>query len=687
MDHILIVTTVGSGSLAVDADSGDDCDNSELVTAGSTTVDDDALTNLLFCPASNSVAQQTFTFKVHDGNSYSGVGTMIIFIIPVNDLPTTGDKTISATEDVAKMFASSDFTYSDVDSDSISHVKITTLETAGTLFYDSDGDDAYTSGEDVTLNQEIAIANIVNLGFVGASNANGNSYATFKFQVKDGTGYSSGVGTNTINLAAVNDAPTSAAVTVSGTEDTLNTYTAGNFAFSDVDSGDSISRILITVVESSGDLECQNKNGASAGWTDCAADDYVAAGTDLRLTPASDSTASVTFSFKVYDGAAYSASAYVLTTTFGAVNDAPAFSSSATSVNVNEGTTAVGTYAATDAESDTISYATSGTDGGGTNDLFDVSSSGVLTFKAARDYETPGCGSGSDSNTCVVIITATATGGSDTHTVTVSIQDLNDEDPVWSTSASQSVAENTRNVATLTVTDGDAADSNTATYAITTNDNSLFEISSGVLRFAASGGANYESPGCGGSSNSNTCSVIVRATDGNSNTADRTFAITITNVVVAVTDTSATLSEGAADDAAVVDVDATGDSSSLTWAIDSGDTHSIFAINTGTGAITVDDNSGLNYESATSYNLVVSATDGTAADTETITITISNVAIAITGNSATIAENVANNANVLTMASTGDDANGNGWSITDGNTDGDSDSSLPFKINSAIGFI
>ncbi|MFL2956568.1 MAG: beta strand repeat-containing protein [Candidatus Thalassarchaeaceae archaeon] len=112
--------------------------------------------------------------------------------------------------------------------------------------------------------------------------------------------------------------------------------------------------------------------------------------------------------------------------------------------------------------------------------------------------------------------------------MTITIGDLNDESPVWVSSATQSINENTQNVVALSATDADSGDS--VSYSITTNDNSLFEISSGTLRLVASGGANYESPGCG--SSSNTCTVTVLASDGAStaNTASRTFTITIDDV-------------------------------------------------------------------------------------------------------------------------------------------------------------
>ena len=71
--------------------------------------------------------------------------------------------------------------FSDVDGDSLSKIKITTLENAGTLYVDADNDDTYDSGEDVTLNQEVAIGNISNLQFIAQAIQYGIGYATFGF--------------------------------------------------------------------------------------------------------------------------------------------------------------------------------------------------------------------------------------------------------------------------------------------------------------------------------------------------------------------------------------------------------------------------------------------------------------------------------------------------------------------------
>ena len=105
-----------------------------------------------------------------------------------------------------------------------------------------------------------------------------------------------------VTVSGANDLPTSSAGSDSTTEDTLVTFATSDFSFSDVDSDDTdLARIQITTLESSGTLECFNANGAGNAWANCVADDYVTQGDYLRLTPASNSVADVTFSFKVHD--------------------------------------------------------------------------------------------------------------------------------------------------------------------------------------------------------------------------------------------------------------------------------------------------------------------------------------------------------------------------------------------------
>src|SRR5207249_1052072 len=103
-----------------------------------------------------------------------------------------------------------------------SRVKITTLPGAGTL---------KTNGVAVTAGAFVTVANIPNLTFIPAANANGSPYTTFTFQVED-DGATGGLNVNldgtprllTINVTAVNDAPVGTPTPVPTTEDTTYTF-------------------------------------------------------------------------------------------------------------------------------------------------------------------------------------------------------------------------------------------------------------------------------------------------------------------------------------------------------------------------------------------------------------------------------------------------------------------------------
>ncbi|WP_223488343.1 VCBS domain-containing protein [Pseudomonas sp. A-RE-19] len=97
------------------------------------------------------------------------------------------------------------------------------------------------------------------------------------------------------------------------------------------------------------------------------------------------------------------------------------------SVNVAENTTAVTTVTATDADlpAQTLSYSilnTAGTD----FSKFTISSSGVLTFNSAPDYENPQDVGGTDGDNAYVVDVQVAdgNGGLDTQTITVNVQNV-----------------------------------------------------------------------------------------------------------------------------------------------------------------------------------------------------------------------------------------------------------------------
>ena len=97
------------------------------------------------------------------------------------------------------------------------------------------------------------------------------------------------------------------------------------------------------------------------------------------------------------------------------------------SVNVAENTTAVTTVTATDADlpAQTLSYSilnTAGTD----FSKFSISSSGVLTFNSAPDYENAQDVGGADGDNAYVVDVQVAdgNGGTDTQTITVNVQNV-----------------------------------------------------------------------------------------------------------------------------------------------------------------------------------------------------------------------------------------------------------------------
>ncbi len=93
------------------------------------------------------------------------------------------------------------------------------------------------------------------------------------------------------------------------------------------------------------------------------------------------------------------------------------------------------------------------------------------------------------------------------------------------------------------------------------------------------------------------------------------------------------------------------------WKIVSGNSDGIFSIDASTGTLRIADNSRLDFETANSYALGITVSDGTATSTpETVTIDISNAVITIpTGQAFDIDENSGANTLIGTVATDGDE--------------------------------
>ena len=215
--------------------------NGVAVTAGQVSAAGD-IAGLVYTPVSNAngTPQASFTFQVIDngGTANGGINTdpvantHAINVTPVNDPPVSTDDSVTTPEDTPKVLALTDFgSYSDVEATAIAAVKITTLETNGSLEYET----SPGVWAPVTLNQVITAADITagKLRFAPDANENGAGYTTVGFPVSDGTSFSATANTLTVNVTPVNDAPDGTDKTVTISEDASYTYSASDFGFVD----------------------------------------------------------------------------------------------------------------------------------------------------------------------------------------------------------------------------------------------------------------------------------------------------------------------------------------------------------------------------------------------------------------------------------------------------------------------
>ena len=381
-------------------------------------------------------ATDSFTYTISDGTT-TDTATLIFTVTGVNDVPTAADKTVTTNEDTPYVFSASDFGYTDADDDdALVSIKITTLENAGALQYYNG-----SACVDVTLNQVITATYIGNdkLRLNPTANENGSPYTTFNFTVNDGDADSASANTITVNVTAVNDAPTAANNTVTTNEDTDHTFAASEFNFTDVD-GDSLDHISIETLPSNGTLLLSG-NAVSAG--DQISITNIA---NLVFRPATNEngTGYDTFTFSVNDGTVDGASTYTMTVNVTAVNDAPVADDETGAVNedatltVTDGTSDV-LHGDTDVDSGdtlTVSAIRTGTEGGsGTAGSIGsglTGTYGTLTLAADGTYTYAADKSAADdldaSDTATDIFTYTLSDGTatDTGTITITVTGVND---------------------------------------------------------------------------------------------------------------------------------------------------------------------------------------------------------------------------------------------------------------------
>ncbi|MEJ7645812.1 MAG: cadherin domain-containing protein [Chryseolinea sp.] len=635
------------------------------LTAGSVVLLAD-LGNIVFSPNSNYNGSTSFTWKANDGSAYSATAsTVTLAIAAANDPPVGSNASVAALEDITYTFTTSDFSsgFTDPDADAFAGIRITGLETAGAL---------KLNGADVNLNDVVSAASLSSslFTFVPTTNANSAGYATFPFEVFDGTTNSATSYTLTVNLTAVNDSPSF----TKGADQTHATnagaISANGWAAS-ISKGpaDESAQTLNFVVTN-------DNNGLFSVQPDV---DEVTGNLTYIIAAGINGTASVNVQLTdnggLVNGGSNTSSIQNFTINVNGAGNTPPVANDAT-VSINENAangTAVHTIVATDANLDILTYSIIA---GNASSAFAISSTtGAITVAnvSQLNFET----------ITQFVLTVRVSDGSSSNnaTITINLNNLNDNSPV-SNDATASINENSTNgtaVHTVAATD---ADNNTLSYTIISgNTTGAFAISSttGAITVADVTKIDFET--------TTQFTVTVRVSDG-TNLDDAIITINLNdlndNSPVAI-DAIVSINENSTNGTAVHTVAATdADNNTLSYAIISGNTTGVFAISSTTGTITVADVTKLDFESTTQFILTVRVSDGTNPDDATITINLNNLNDnGPVANDATVAinENSTNGTVVYTVSATDADNNTLSYTIIAGNTTG------AFAISSITGAI
>ena len=154
----------------------------------------------------------------------------------------------------------------------------------------------------------IAAANIGNLSYLSPLGGFGSPYTTIGIKVQNSaipTGLWSLPATMTVNVTHVNHAPTSSGGSVVMGKNTVKTFAAADFHFSDVDAGNTLQAIKVTSLPTNGTLTL-SASPVTLDQVVAVAD--ITAG-NLIYTPSTDYTGSDPFNFQVRDADLFSADA------------------------------------------------------------------------------------------------------------------------------------------------------------------------------------------------------------------------------------------------------------------------------------------------------------------------------------------------------------------------------------------
>ena len=567
--------TVNIDVLGNDTDPDGDVLSVVLVTQGvHGTVAINPDKTVKYTPAANYNGPDSFTYTVYDSGSplSSATATVTVTVTAVNDAPAASADSATVAEDgnINVAVLGND---SDPDGDVLSVASVT-----------QGADGAVEINPDKTVK------------YTPAANYNGPD--AFTYTVLDGNG-GTAIGTVTVTVTSVNDAPVANADSATVVEDgNVNVSVLGNDTDAD---GDTLTVTSVT----------QGAHGAVVINPD----------KTVKYTPAANYSGPDTFTYTASDGNGGTATGTV-TITVTSVNDAPMANADSATVaedgNVN--VAVLGNDTDVDGDTLTVASVTQGAHG-----AVVINPDKTVKYTPAANY------SGPDTFTYTA---SDGNGGTATATVTITVTSVNDA-PVANADSATVAEDGNVNISVLG-NDTDA-DGDTLTVALVTQGAHGTVAINPDKTVKYTPAANYNGPD----------TFTYTVSDGNDGSATTTVTITVTAVndaPVANSDSTTIPEDGTVNVTVLVnDTDADGDTLSVT---------SITSAAHGTVGINPDKT--VRYTPTPNYNgpdsLTYTVSDGhgdSATATVTITVTSVNDVPIANADSATISEDGTINLNVL----------------------------------------
>ncbi len=230
--------------IATDVSQGALTSGGSAISTGNTY----SLGNISYTPESNTSGTNYTSFTYYLVDSEGGVSalanTMTINVTAVNDVPTGDDSSITISEDETHLFVIGDFTnYSDPEGNALTAIQIATDVSQGAL---TSGGSAISTGNTYSLG---------NISYTPESNTSGTNYTSFTYYLVDSEGGVSALAnTMTINVTAVNDAPTGDDSSITISEDETHLFVIGDFTNYSDPEGNALTAIQIATDVSQGAL-------------------------------------------------------------------------------------------------------------------------------------------------------------------------------------------------------------------------------------------------------------------------------------------------------------------------------------------------------------------------------------------------------------------------------------------------